>query len=226
MLFLHRANLVILSQPKTGTSALQRTLGRHASIAFNNPPTYKHVRFRKFEAVVAPLIERMSGLGRSEYEVVSVMREPLDWLGSWYRYRAREALSGGGGKASERFTGTITFEEFLEAACLPPKQRPAYARVGIPCGVAMAGPDKLGVDRLFPYEDMSGLFELVQSNMNKKFKIKTANVSPTPPKPMKISSAVEEKVRKAFAYSFELHASLSRDGRIDPRFKSSRAGRL
>ncbi|HKY92196.1 MAG TPA: hypothetical protein VJM11_14200 [Nevskiaceae bacterium] len=224
MLFLHRAKLVILSQPKTGTSALQRALAPHASISFDNPPVYKHIRYMKFERLVRPLIKEIADLDRDEYEVVAVMREPFDWLGSWYRYRSREALSGARGEpVSERFSGNVSFEEFLNAVCLRGDARPAYARVGSPCGVSMRGKQGIGVDRLFPYEDMSGLLDLIQTKLQRKLKIERVNVSP--PKELDISAETIEKVRKHFEFQFALHAALRPDGQVPAEFRAGNAPR-
>src|SRR6478735_1410055 len=92
MIFLYRAKLVILSQPKTGTTALDSALASRASLAVSGPPEMKHSGYRKFMRFVAPWIQAQTGLARKDYEIVSVMREPVDWLGSWYRYRTRERL--------------------------------------------------------------------------------------------------------------------------------------
>ena len=78
MIFLYHARLVILSQPKTGTTALDNALSPRASIAVNNPPAMKHMHYSDFMASIAPWIQERTGLARKEYDVVSVMREPLD----------------------------------------------------------------------------------------------------------------------------------------------------
>ena len=54
MIFLYHARLVILSQPKTGTTALDNALAPRASIVVNNPPQLKHMQYRKFMRFVAP----------------------------------------------------------------------------------------------------------------------------------------------------------------------------
>ena len=43
MLFLNRARLVILSQPKTGTTALDNVLTPRSSISISKPPELKHL---------------------------------------------------------------------------------------------------------------------------------------------------------------------------------------
>src|SRR6478735_6787005 len=113
MIFLHKARLVILSQPKTGTTALEAVLSPRASISVSKPPELKHMSYRGFMTFVAPLIEATTGLDRSDYEVVSVMREPVDWLGSWYRYRTRDELKKPDNPRSVNFTGHLSFDDFV-----------------------------------------------------------------------------------------------------------------
>jgi hypothetical protein len=217
MLYFNRAKLVMLSQPKTGTTAMGKALAEMTSFSFNNPPRLKHVTYKEFLTHVAPLIEHFTGSTRKEYEVVTVMREPMDWLGSWYRYRSREELGAKkkNARKAERFTGDISFEEFLQLACKKENGRSA-AKVGSPCAVALNREGKIGVDRIFPYEDLSGFLELLEDRLKTKIEIGEANVSPA--REMAVSPEVQQMVRDVFRTEFELHASLRRDGQIDPAF--------
>lgn len=222
MIFLYRAKLLILSQPKTGTTALDSALGPRASIAVNSPPEMKHTGYRKFMKFVAPWIQAQTGLARKNYEVVAVMREPIDWLGSWYRYRTREELSGGSGERAGNYTGNISFEQFVLDVCKPKGEQPSYARMNSPCGVALAGERSIGVDRLFPYEDMSGLYELIEARTGKSVETKKMNVSPA--MPLELSEAAREKIAGKFAFAFDVHASLKKDGTVEPRFRRADDG--
>ena len=142
MIFLHHARLVILSQPKTGTTALDNALAGRASIAVSGPPQIKHMRYNKFMTFIAPWIESQAGLARTDYEVVSVMREPVDWLGSWYRYRMRNGLRRKTAK-SHIYTGGISFDDFVQQV-IKVEDRPPYARIGTPCSISTEGRRQVG----------------------------------------------------------------------------------
>lgn len=217
MIFLYRAKLVILSQPKTGTTALDAALGSRASIAVNSPPELKHSGYRKFMKFVAPWIQAQTGMRRRQYEVVSVMREPIDWLGSWYRYRTREGLSQSRGDKAGNYTGNISFEQFVRDVAKPKGEQPSYARMNSPCGVALNGEGSLGVDRLFPYEDMSGLYQLIEERTGRPLEITKMNVSPE--MPLELSDEAKGLIKDKFAFAFDVHGSLTRDGKLDPRFR-------
>lgn len=218
MIFLDAAKLAILSQPKTGTVALARAMKGRAGtgITFVNPPQIKHIRYDAFLKHVAPMLADVGRFARSDYLVVSVMREPLDWVGSWYRFRTRDTLKN----ASDRshYTGGMSFEDFVRDYCKPASERPPHAQIGSACQVALASPGVLGVDRLFPYEDMSGLFELIESRLGLTIETQRHNVSPE--RPLDLSDETRALFRATCAFDVDVHASLRRDGQIDPRFRA------
>lgn len=217
MIFLHHARLVILSQPKTGTTALDNALVSRSSIAVSNPPQLKHIQYHKFMTFVAPWIEAQAGLARRDYEVVSVMREPVDWLGSWYRYRSRDALRDAGGKKKKgAYTGNVSFEEFVQEVLKPKRERRNFAHLGSPCGVALTAEGAIGCDRIFPYEDLSGLYEMIETRTKKPLEIAKLNISPQGD--MTLSDETRAALKQAWSFAFDLHSSLTREGALDPRF--------
>jgi hypothetical protein len=220
MIFLYQARLVILSQPKTGTTALEHALSRWASIAVNGPPALKHMQYHKFTKFVAPWIKAQAGLARQDYEVVSVMRDPVDWLGSWYRYRTREQLKNGDNiKRRGNYTGDVTFEAFVQEVLKPKEERAAYAGLGSPCGVSLTTNGGIGCDRVFPYEDLSGLHEMIEERTQRQIELKLMNVSPDGD--MTLADETRARLKSAWQFAFDLHASLRRDGEIEPRFRAA-----
>lgn len=222
MIFLYRPRLVILSQPKTGTTALEKALAPRASMAINGPPEMKHMSYRGFMAMMAPIIESQAGLKRSDYLVIATMREPIDWLGSWYRYRTRELLKDADNPRSKNYTGNISFDDFARDVCQPRGQQPDYAQIRTPSWVSLAHTESIGVDRLFPYEDLSGLHNLIEERSGKPIETKQLNVSPQ--LDISLSEDLKGLLSKTFAFEFELHASLTRDGTVEQRFRRVRNG--
>ncbi len=120
------------------------------------------MNYEGFMTRIMPMIES-AGLQRHDVEVVSLMREPIDWLRSWYRYRAREELRDPAHPYHRNYTGDVTLEDFL--AAYVSEAPPPFARVGDPVRFLSrstddAGPPEppttlrdLGPDRIFRYED-------------------------------------------------------------------------
>ena len=91
MLVFAREKLVFLSVPKTGTTAWQAALEPLATMMVRDPPELKHAPVFRYNRFFRPMLEKFVGEGLT---VLAVMREPVDWLGSWYRYRQRDFLAG------------------------------------------------------------------------------------------------------------------------------------
>lgn len=96
-------DFVLLALPKTASTTLERALAPYATEVVSSPPGRKHLPARGFVHTVAPDLARQ-GRGRDSYELVTMFREPIAWLESWWRYRSRDD--------SRQSTADLTFEEF------------------------------------------------------------------------------------------------------------------
>ena len=130
---------VLLALPKTASTTLERALSPYAALVISSPPARKHLPARGFEREFVPALAAR-GHPRESYEVVTMFRDPIEWLESWWRYRARE------GARPANSTAGMPFEDFAQcyiegAPSAPtPKGRPSrFISVG---GV-------VGVDRVF-----------------------------------------------------------------------------
>jgi hypothetical protein len=96
-------DFVLLALPKTASTTLERALAPHATEVVGSPPGRKHLPARGFVHTVAPELAR-HGRERDSYELVTMFREPIAWLESWWRYRSRVD--------ARRSTADLSFEEF------------------------------------------------------------------------------------------------------------------
>jgi hypothetical protein len=106
MTFLGRGpgrDFVLLALPKTASTSLERTLSPYATEVVGSPPGRKHLPARGFVHTKAHELAAQ-GHPRESYELVTMFREPIAWLESWWRYRARED--------SRLSTADMDFEEF------------------------------------------------------------------------------------------------------------------
>ncbi|WP_210443306.1 hypothetical protein [Nocardioides sp. SYSU D00065] len=106
MTFLGRGpgrDFVLLALPKTASTTLERALAPHATESITSPPARKHLPARGFVHTKAHELAAQ-GHPRESYELVTMFREPIAWLESWWRYRARDD--------SRRSTADMTFEQF------------------------------------------------------------------------------------------------------------------
>lgn len=166
MLVFHKAKLVVLAVPKTGTTALETALAPLADATILNPPQNKHCTWRRYRRQLAPFFE---GKG-PRFETLAVMREPLDWLSSWHRYRARDAILG-----SPASTRDVDFMAFVEAwlGDAPPE----FARVGRQSRFVSRGDGRLGVDHLFRHDRMAEVVAFLEARLGRSVDLPRRNVS-------------------------------------------------
>ncbi|SNS78725.1 gamma-glutamyl kinase [Tropicimonas sediminicola] len=168
MMIFWDARLVLLAVPKTGTQALQAALGAEADMIIRNPPLQKHMPLRWYQRSVLPLFSAEEGM---QLETVAVIREPLDWLGSWYRYRRRDSLSG-----HPNSTIGLSFQEFVTAYLQP--SRPPCADVGRQSRFVSTPSQAVGVDHLFAYEHFQELVRFLEGRLGHRIRLGRTNVSP------------------------------------------------
>jgi hypothetical protein len=171
MLVFWKARLVLLAVPKTGTTALEAAFLPHADASILNPPQLKHCTVRRYRAQLAPVFERN---GARPMELMAVMREPMDWLSSWYRYRARPDLSG-----RPQSTAGISFERFVEAWLA--EEPPEFARIGRQSRFLSAGDGVPEVDHLFRHDRLEEAVRFLEARLSVSVRLDRHNVSPPGP---------------------------------------------
>lgn len=167
MLVFWKARLVLLAVPKTGTTALEAAFGPWADGAFFNPPRLKHMTLRRFRRQLAPILQEDG----PPLEVMAVMREPVDWLSSWYRYRTRPEL-----KARPQSTAGLSFGDF--ALAWLGDDPPEYARVGRQSRFLSPPDGAPGVDHLFRYDRMEEVLDFLDDRLSARPGLDRQNASP------------------------------------------------
>lgn len=198
MLVFWSEKLVFLSVPKTGTTAIEKALAPHASMVVSEPPELKHAPVYRYNRFFRPMFEK--ACKEDNMETVAVMREPISWLGSWYRYRQREFL-----KSTTRSTLGLSFDEFVEAYTKGDK--PAFANVGSQAKFLEPRPNGTKVTHLFRYENQPIFLDFLERRLNTRIALTRENESPR--MNLTLSPKVEEKLRRKCADEFELYDSLT-----------------
>lgn len=193
MMVFGKAKLVFLSVPKTGTTAWEKALGPVADIVVNNPPELKHAPVFRYNRFFRPMLEKFVA---EDLDVLAVIREPVSWLGSWYRYRRRPYMEG-----RPNNTYDVSFDEFIEAYCRG--DQPGYANVGSQAKFIEPAGNGTGVTRLFRYEDQDGLKAFLEDRLEREIALTRENVSPE--MGLELSPDIEAKLRRKCAAEFELY---------------------
>ena len=194
MLVFWEERLAFLATPKTGSTAIAAALESLAALSVQRPPVLKHTTVHRFRRFVGPYLQAAS---KADWTVVALMREPRDWLSSWYRFRQREETD------PSRSTRGMSFDDFVQGWCSDP--RPIFADVGSQ-GRFLRPRQGEGVDRLFRYEDIGTFVHFLEDRLGCEIILPRLNVSP--PGSTDLSPATEALLHEVAAEDFALYDTL------------------
>jgi Sulfotransferase family len=195
MLVFWEQRLAFLATPKTGSTAIAAALESLAAVSIQRPPLLKHTTVHRYRRFIGPYLEAAS---KDSFTLVALMREPTDWLGSWYRFRQREETE------PVKSTRDMSFDDFVRAWCQDP--RPEFADVGSQ-GKFLRPRQGVGVDRLFRYEAIGSFVQFLEDRLGCEIILPRLNVSPEGA--TELTPATATLLRAAAAEDFELYATLT-----------------
>lgn len=187
-----RSGFVFLAMTKTGSTAVERAFARHADLVVRRPPRMKHANARTFDKVFRPVLEHYDQ-PRDSYEVVCVVREPVDWAHSWWRYRARPEAAGNAG-----WTGETSFEEFAEQIVS------GQLRLGTAHNFVRTQAGRPPVDRVYRYEHLDQAIAWMAGRLGVDVPpVEKVNTSPRIDDP--IAPTTRARLEEHFAKDVVLH---------------------
>jgi hypothetical protein len=196
MLVFWEQKIVLLATPKTGSTALAVALDSLSSLSVQRPPVLKHTNVHRYHRFVGPYLAAASG---DRFTLIAVMREPCDWLGSWYRFRQRDDLHD-----SAKSTAAISFDDFVRAYCTNPQ--PEFAAVGAQ-GRFLRPHHGEGVDYLFRYDDMGRLVTFLENRLDYAIVLPRVNVSPVAS--LELRRETTRLLQNTLVEDFTLYSSLA-----------------
>ncbi len=198
MLLAPGKGFVFLAAPKTASTSIEEAFRSHADVSMRNNP-FKHTRYAQFQRFLQPWLES-KGFPRESYEVACVVREPIDWLASWWRYRSREDLADPSRKNHRNYAGHLSFEQFARAYMDSEDQS---AQVGRQSKFVQPRRGEAEVDRVFRYDRLDLLVEYLCEKVGEEVEIGTSNVSPE--RSFSLSEECERGLRGFFEPEYRLY---------------------
>jgi hypothetical protein len=135
--------------PKCGSTTVERFMRPSCDFSLSGNPQLKHIRYEQVQANIWPLLAQ---LHLKVPYTFAVMREPVSWVESWYRFRARDELAPPNHPQHHNYTGHITFSEYVEAVLQP--KPPSYARIHSQFYYVRNKAGAVGVDKIIPLEQV------------------------------------------------------------------------
>ena len=151
MLISFTRRFVFIANTKNASTTIEHLLRPYSDIALTHPRYGKHFPYQRVAKKFGFLFGKYD-LPIESFFRFGVIREPLDWVVSWYNYRSRERLARTRHplKAANSTRG-VTFEEFVEELLRPGEPR-SFARIGSQFLPFVAADGTLGVDYLMPLD--------------------------------------------------------------------------
>ena len=194
MLIFWKRHLVFLANTKTGSTSIEMALESLADVAVQRPPALKHTTAARFSGLLAPFLgESAEG---QRFETVAMIREPLDWLGSWFRYRARPGM-----KVPQNSTRGMSFDAFIDGYLSDTPPQPS--RLGSQTDFMARADGRCGVTTLFPYERFNEAAAYLRRRLGTAAEPEAVNVSPHAE--LALSAELESRLRAERAADFALH---------------------
>lgn len=197
MLVFWDQRLVFLATPKAGSTAVESALEPLASFGMQRPEAMKHVSAVDYHRHLAPLLKLRSG---EDFTTVALMREPVSWVQSWYRFRLRDDRDDPDhpmvGKSFEAFVADYLSDD-----------PPPHARLGSQSDGLTDGSGRLLVDRLFRYEDMDQFVHFLEERLDCIVTLPRVNVPPSVD--VRLSEAARERLRARLQADGDLYAGIS-----------------
>lgn len=187
--------------PKCASSALQTALANRCDIVFGGAPQLKHMPYSVYEQHILPLIAE---LFRQPIvcQPISLFREPLSWLFSWYSFRTRSQLLGESTSETRKtYTGKLTFEQFLHEHF---RARPAnFARVGRQSKFIENTNGRHDAVLLYRYENLDALIMELERRIGRRIRLPTENASPQ--LDFELSQDQVGEARRALSLEYEIY---------------------
>ncbi|TRW98285.1 sulfotransferase family protein [Paracoccus sp. M683] len=194
MLIFWEPRLVFLATPKAGSTAIEAALEPLAAVAVQRPAALKHVDIKAFRDHVQPWLESVGG---GSFTTVALMREPVDWLRSWYRFKLRDDHED-----PEHLMEGVSFAQFASnyASENGPKQMSMVGQAQFLTGGSSPA------DRIFRYEEMPRFVEFLEDQLDCAINLPRVNVPPIVD--VDLDANQEAALRIAMAADIRLYQTL------------------
>jgi len=193
MLAAPRHGFVFLAAAKAGSTAIHQAFRNVAQMDVRSPPGFKHMTAAEFEQRVAPLLEAY-GFPRSGYETVALVRDPVEVLASWWRYRSRPEMDG-----QPMSTRDLSFDDWAEEVMA------GRGRFRRPSVWASDAAGRCLIDRTWKYEHIDSAVAWMADRSGRAVTMPRLNASP--PRTWELSLDVRRRLEAYLAPDFELYNS-------------------
>lgn len=189
-----KKRFLFIANSKTASTSIESALMNHAEIHRGGAPWRKHILMREALREYDFLFSQ-PGYRPDQFFKFGVMRDPVDWIYSWFRYRK-------GNTVADQLPPEMTFEQFWakddwnkwRASGVPRLQSDFFT---YPRGWTIA-------DYIIPYDEVDQHFPKICKHLGIKAALPRANVSAISGSPHDLSPAILDDVRAFYQADYAL----------------------
>ena len=175
MLIGKKHKYVFLCNTKCASNSIEEMLKPYSEIALVGLQTVRHTNFADYDQYIKPYLKVIAEA--DNLETICIVREPLSWLNSWYRFRSRSTLRNPEHPNHHKSTFGMEFSEFITAYMSP--EPPAFVKdISSQFNFVKNSMGEIGVDTIFLYENLDSLVDYMSHRVDSNLKLKSINVSP------------------------------------------------
>jgi hypothetical protein len=190
---------IFVANTKSASTTIQHALMEHAEIHRGGSPERKHIPLAEIYGTYDFLFGQ-PGHAPDSYFAFGVMREPIDWILSWFRYR--KGLKNPGALPED-----MAFARFWERSdwniTRPDGRRHLQRQKFCDSG------DRVLADVIIPYHDLEAGFARICNALGLPDRLPRKNVSRIREIGEPIPPALEAEMRAFYAPDYELFESLT-----------------
>ncbi|MFP4044453.1 MAG: sulfotransferase family 2 domain-containing protein [Rhodosalinus sp.] len=209
---------VFVANTKSASTTIEHAMMEHAEIHRAGSPKRKHIPlveiYRAYDSLFGQPEHRPE-----TYFAFGVMREPVDWILSWYRYRK-------GNDVQAPLSEDMTFARFWERndwnITRPDGRRHLQRQIFCDSG------DRVLADVIIPYHDLEAGFARICNALGLPDRLQRKNVSRIREIAEPIPPSLQAEMRAFYAPDYELFdslPSLNADGFEKLRERATQAAR-
>ena len=189
---------IFVANTKSASTAIESALRPHAEIHHGGTPARKHIALRCALKEYADLFAR-PGMEAEKFFKFGVMREPIDWIGSWFRYRKRK-------DARNSLPPAMSFAEFWARGDWNVTRRDGRRNLQREKFTAADG--TVLADVILPYHGLAEQFPVLCAHLGMRAALARHNVSPKPAATVEIPPPLREELHAFYAEDYALFERL------------------
>ena len=192
--------------PKCASTAIEAAIQPYCNVSLGGHPSLKHMPYHEAQGRIFQYHEKRI---KSRLETFCVMRDPLDWICSWYRYRKRTEFSNPKHRDANKSTKEINLKDFIHEYCKTGIRRP-FARIRNQSHFICETNGKPGPDFIFSFNNLNMLESFLTEKVGQEIRLTEKNTSPK--ESIDIADVEKEMLKDKLAEDFRLYHKVNKTG--------------